>query len=339
MKRHRPEVKSVLSAPLGCLGISMAVYAGLWTLFCEKTELASWIGFAGCTTYFACGKKKLQGIGSALAVNASGVCWAMLSIGLGNVWGWPGGPAVLCAYDRPYRRGPAKNSKKYFREFLHSSGKNVKIIYRDTAKRPLQRCIGLFLAILQAEEKKWKCRAYRKDRAEERRICMMHRGDAVVYKCRGLYKVEEIGTLDFLYSDSGRVYYTLQSVEDARDRVYVPADDKRHIRRPVSREEALELIGRMPDIEILHVKNEKLREQEYKDCISEYSPEGWVRVLKTAYSRTKSRGSVTSVDRKYQILLEHALYSEFSYALGVPQGKVPGFIAEYTKPAEDKVCG
>ncbi|WP_275533026.1 hypothetical protein [Lachnoclostridium sp. An76] len=38
---------------------------------------------------------------------------------------------------------------------------------------------------------------------------MLDRGDAVVYKCRGLYKVEEIGTLDFLYSDSGRVYYTL----------------------------------------------------------------------------------------------------------------------------------
>lgn len=98
MKRHRPEVKSVLSDPLGCLGISMAIYAGLWTLFCEKTELASWIGFAGCTTYFACGKKKLQGIGSALAVNVSGVCWAMLSIGLGNVWGWPGESAVLCAF-------------------------------------------------------------------------------------------------------------------------------------------------------------------------------------------------------------------------------------------------
>ena len=165
---------------------------------------------------------------------------------------------------------------------------------------------------------------------------MLDRGDAVVYKCRGLYKVEEIGTLDFLYSDSGRIYYTLQSVEDSGDRVYVPADDETHIRRPVSREEALTLIGRMPDIETLHVKNEKLREQEYKDCISGYSPEGWVRVLKTAYSRTKSRGSVTSVDKKYQMILEHALYSEFAYALGMTEGQVPGFIAEHVKTKELK---
>ena len=161
---------------------------------------------------------------------------------------------------------------------------------------------------------------------------MLDRGDAVVYKCRGLYKVEEIGTLDFLYTNKGKMYYTLQSVEDAGDRVYVPTDDDTHIRRPVSRDEALDLIGRMPDIETLHVKNEKLREQEYKECISGYSPEDWVRVLKTAYARTKSRGSITSVDKKYQMMLEHALFSEFSYALGMPRGQVPGFIAEYVKP-------
>lgn len=161
---------------------------------------------------------------------------------------------------------------------------------------------------------------------------MLDRGDAVVYKCRGLYKVEEIGTLDFLYTNRGKMYYTLQSVEDAGDRVYVPTDDDTHIRRPVSRDEALDLIGRMPDIETLHVKNEKLREQEYKECISGYSPEDWVRVLKTAYARTKSRGSITSVDKKYQMMLEHALFSEFSYALGMPRGQVPGFIAEYVKP-------
>ena len=37
------------------------------------------------------------------------------------------------------------------------------------------------------------------------------------------------------------------------------------------------------------------------------------------------------MDKKYQMLLEHALYSEFSYALGMPQGQVPEFIAEHVK--------
>ena len=118
---------------------------------------------------------------------------------------------------------------------------------------------------------------------------MLNRGDAVVYKCRGLYKVEDIGTLDFSFADRQKKYYTLQSVEDERDRAYVPTDDESNIRKPVSREEALNLIDRIADIEVLKVKNEKLREQEYRDCIADYCPENWVKVLKTTYNRTKRR--------------------------------------------------
>lgn len=166
---------------------------------------------------------------------------------------------------------------------------------------------------------------------------MLSRGDAVVYKCRGLYKVEDIGTLDFSFVDNSKQYYTLQSVEDAGDKAYVPADDETNIRRPVSRDEALALIRRIPQIEMLQVKNEKFREQEYKECISDFCPENWVKVLKTTYNRTKSRGSITSLDRKYQMLLEHALYSEFSFALDIPVSEMQSFIDRYAEQeGEDK---
>ena len=42
---------------------------------------------------------------------------------------------------------------------------------------------------------------------------MLSRGDAVVYKCRGLYKEEEIGNLDFSFVDNEKQYYTLRYVE------------------------------------------------------------------------------------------------------------------------------
>ena len=164
---------------------------------------------------------------------------------------------------------------------------------------------------------------------------MLSRGDAVVYKCRGLYKVEDVGTLDFSFVDNGKQYYTLQSVENAGDRAYIPTEDETNIRRPVSREEALAIIDRIPQIEVLQVKNEKFREQEYKDCISDFCPENWVKVLKTTYKRTKSRGSITSLDRKYQMLLEHALYSELSFALGIPVGEIQDFIAEHVKTEKE----
>lgn len=146
---------------------------------------------------------------------------------------------------------------------------------------------------------------------------MLSRGDAVVYKCRGMYKVEEIGTLDFSFADSKKKYYTLQSIENAKDKAYVPTDDEKNIRRPVSFEEAKHLLDCVDKIEVLSVKNEKFREQEYKDCISDFKPENWVRVLRTLYTRTKRRGSMTSMDKKYQMLLEHALYREMQYVLGI----------------------
>ena len=164
---------------------------------------------------------------------------------------------------------------------------------------------------------------------------MLSRGDAVVYKCRGLYKVEDIGTLDFFFFFKSKEYYKLQSVEDVGDKAHVTAEDETNIRRPVSRDEALDLIRRMPQIEGLQVKNEKFREQEYKDCIADFCPENWVKVLKTTYKRTKSRGSITSLDRKYQMLLEHALYSEFAFALGIPASEIQSFIARHVEPESE----
>ena len=41
-------------------------------------------------------------------------------------------------------------------------------------------------------------------------------------------------------------------------------------------------------------------------------------ILKTLYQRTRKRGSVTSMDKKYQQVAERALYGELAYALQIP---------------------
>lgn len=156
----------------------------------------------------------------------------------------------------------------------------------------------------------------------------MNKGEVVVYKCKGMYMIESVGKLDFTFADRKKTYYTLQSLEDSRDKAYVPAEDNENIRKPLNREEAMELIHKIDDIDVLWIQNEKLREREYKECISKYSPEEWIRVLKTLYKRSKSRRSVTSMDKKYQVLIEHALYSELAYVFGIPAEKVESFIQE-----------
>ena len=96
--RLRYKMKKLFLGQLSCLGAAMALYAGLWTMLCEQIGMVSWIGFAGCTTYFACGKKGRQGINTAVIVNGSGVVWAWISLFLGEIWNWSGNTIFLCAW-------------------------------------------------------------------------------------------------------------------------------------------------------------------------------------------------------------------------------------------------
>ena len=43
---------------------------------------------------------------------------------------------------------------------------------------------------------------------------MLSRGDTVVYKCRGIYKVEEIGTLDFSFADRSIILFSLWTIRE-----------------------------------------------------------------------------------------------------------------------------
>lgn len=137
---------------------------------------------------------------------------------------------------------------------------------------------------------------------------MLSRGDAVVYKCRGVYKDRRSRKTGFFICGWQERLLYITTLDNQRDKAYVPIDDEKNIRRPVSEQKAKELLDNLAEVGILNVKNEKYREQEYKDCISSFCPENWVKVLKTLYSRTKRRGSMTSMDKKYQLLLEHALF-------------------------------
>ena len=80
---------------------------------------------------------------------------------------------------------------------------------------------------------------------------MHNQGDAVVYKCKGVYRIEDVGTLDFTFADRKKKYYTLQSVVNEKDRAYVPIDDETNIRKPIEKDAILGLIQKIDDIDIL----------------------------------------------------------------------------------------
>ncbi|MBW6410574.1 DUF1097 domain-containing protein [Clostridium weizhouense] len=73
---------------LFALSLTTAILCGGWIIGADLIGLIGWAGFAGCTTFFAAGGKK-SGFKSAICTNMSGVFWAMLSIKISALLGFP----------------------------------------------------------------------------------------------------------------------------------------------------------------------------------------------------------------------------------------------------------
>lgn len=55
---------------------------GVWSEFAPFANLAVWLGFAGCTTYFMTGKSGIQGVMGAMRQNLLGIACATVCIWL-----------------------------------------------------------------------------------------------------------------------------------------------------------------------------------------------------------------------------------------------------------------
>ena len=58
---------------LMALSISTGIICGVWAYFSGMVGLMAWLGFAGCTTYFASGKTGREGLSLTLRQNMFGV--------------------------------------------------------------------------------------------------------------------------------------------------------------------------------------------------------------------------------------------------------------------------
>lgn len=80
--------------------------------------------------------------------------------------------------------------------------------------------------------------------------------------------VEEITTLDIAGVDKKREYYILKPLYLSSSTVYIPVDTAEgSMRKVLAHEEAEKLIHRIPEIPLITIANDKLLEQEYKNCL------------------------------------------------------------------------
>jgi len=158
-------------------------------------------------------------------------------------------------------------------------------------------------------------------------------GDYVIKANNGVCRVEDILHLDLPNADKNRLYYLLIPLENKNSKVYVPTDMAQDsLRRALTKEQAWEVIQKIPEVEAAWIANDKLREQAYKEAIRSCSPIALISIIKNLYLRRKQRSEQgkksTATDERYFKLAEDNLYAELAFALGKGKNDMRKIIAD-----------
>ncbi len=168
---------------------------------------------------------------------------------------------------------------------------------------------------------------------------MFQVNDHVVYGNYGICVVKAIGSLEMDSVVKDRLYYTLEPLYTQKNTIYTPVDsEKNSLRRAITREEALELIDRIPQVETVWVPDEKRREERYREIMRQNDCMGWMQIIKTLYLKKQKRLAEgrknTARDELYLKLAEDFLYGEFAAALDVEKDEVEDLIGRRVREME-----
>ena len=159
-------------------------------------------------------------------------------------------------------------------------------------------------------------------------------GDFVSKPVIGICKIENILYLNPYGEKKDKLYYLIKSIEDEKEKIYVPVSNSdSRLRACLTKEEAWNLIKRIPEIPTAWTNNEKMREQNYKEAVKANSPEALVSIIKMIYQRKQKRltqgKKCTATDARYFQIAENLLYMELGVALGKPKQEICKIIIDY----------
>ena len=153
-------------------------------------------------------------------------------------------------------------------------------------------------------------------------------GQLIVYGNEGVCRVEEIGTPKISGVDKHREYYTLAPIY-REGKVFTPVDSKVFMRPVITREEALALIDRIPQMTAQVYENSNLRflNEHYQQCIQDYTCADLLQLIKDVRAKRRrmaERGKKLGlVDERYMKRAEEMLHGELAIALDMPREQVP----------------
>ena len=154
---------------------------------------------------------------------------------------------------------------------------------------------------------------------------MFTKGDEVVYAHSGVCKVNDV------VERYGKEYYELDPYyEDGI--IFVPTDTKLFIRKVITKQEALDLIDSIPEIDEDMCNESKTNDLKkfYSSLVDEHTLEGLVKTIKSVKQKKQVRNGLGQMDRKYLKRAEKTLFGELACALEIPYDDVKTFIKKRT---------
>ena len=142
---------------------------------------------------------------------------------------------------------------------------------------------------------------------------MYKSGDVVVYG-RDVYRIKDVKD-NYLFN---KTYYIMNPIDDDSLVTSVPVDTTSYLRDVITKEEAEELIAKIPSIEIVQASDRDI-EYEYKQLLRENTLEALITIIKTTYMRNMMRQNqnkrISEKDEQYFNQAERRLYNELSISL------------------------
>jgi CarD family transcriptional regulator len=159
---------------------------------------------------------------------------------------------------------------------------------------------------------------------------MQEQGNLIVYENAGVCQIKGTEQLDRRHG----AYYVLSPIYDRSSTLYVPVDGAPNRMRPVmSSGDALSLIERLPQVEVLHFSSLTEEKTQASEILTSGDQLRLAQLAKTIYQHQarRKKASKTTFTSDSTILrqAENLLFGELAVALDIDRTQVPSFIQQH----------
>lgn len=160
---------------------------------------------------------------------------------------------------------------------------------------------------------------------------MYEPGSLIVYGTTGVCRVEAVAPRQ-LMRGLVKDCYTLHPLY-SNETIYIPVDTTVFMREPISREQANELIDRIPDQTDAPLPADLGTAKEYYDtALQSHDCGNLLQLIRQIYQKSQrvkeNKRQPSQTDQRYLKRAEELLYGELAVALGIEREEVVPYIAQ-----------